>query len=229
MDRYPHLRSTRGILRGIDYFGTLLFAANGSIIAATHGMDLLGAIAVGTITACGGGTVRDVVILGRIPFWSGPDGETEYLWMSFAAAVAAFYAFPYYKEEWESRPVDWADGLCIGAFGVIGAMNGIRANLSPALCVLCATSTGTFGGATRDVLCNRPVRILHSYAEIYATCAASGGGAYLAVRALGLSPSARVWAGISVALALRYLAWTHEIKLPSYQRTGLDGFIVNKP
>ena len=61
----------------------------------------------------------------------------------------------------------------LGAFACIGAMNGIRAHVSMPLCVLCAMSTGTFGGAVRDVLTRRPegVRIFHSYTDIYATCA----------------------------------------------------------
>lgn len=61
----------------------------------------------------------------------------------------------------------------LGAFACIGVMNGIRANVSMPLCVLCAVSTGTFGGAVRDVLTKRPggVRIFNSYADVYATCA----------------------------------------------------------
>ena len=220
MDRYPHLNSSRGILRGIDYLGTWVFAASGAITAATHGMDLLGAVAVGTITACGGGTVRDIVVFARPPFWSGPDGETEYLWMSAAAAIAGFYLYPEYKEAFESRAMDWTDALCIGAFGVIGAQNGIRGGLSPALCVLCGMSTGTFGGATRDVLTKRPVRIFHSYAEIYATTAAGAAAAYLCTRALALPLGFRIGAGISTAVAMRYCAWTYGLRLPSYESMG---------
>ena len=45
-------------------------------------------------------------------------------------------------------------------------MNGIRAGVSLPICVLCGVSTGTFGGAVRDVLARRPegVRIFNSYA-----------------------------------------------------------------
>lgn len=227
------MRSPRGILRGIDYFGTLVFAASGSITAASQGMDLLGAVAVGTITACGGGTVRDIVIFSRPPFWSGPDGEQEYLWMSLVAAVVAFYTYPHAREFYDSRAMDWADGFCLGAFGVIGAQNGIRAGLSVPLCVMCGMSTGTFGGATRDVLTKRPVRIFHSYSEIYATTAAAGAAAYLGVRSLGLPLGARVGSGIAVALAMRYLAWTHGLRLPSWETMGHSDLLnpghVKKP
>ena len=109
MDRYPHLRDVRGFLRLSDYIGTLAFASSGSILAASHGMDLLGAVALGTITAVGGGTVRDVVVLGRIPFWSGDEGETEYLWLAFAAAVGAFFMYPILPGVFDSEGAEFLD------------------------------------------------------------------------------------------------------------------------
>ena len=109
MDRYPHLRDVRGFLRLSDYLGTLAFASSGSILAASHGMDLLGAVAIGTITAVGGGTVRDVVVLGRIPFWSGKDGETEYLWLAFVAAAGAFFLYPSMPEVFDSDSAEFFD------------------------------------------------------------------------------------------------------------------------
>ena len=51
MPRYPSLSSVGGVLRGLDYAGTLVFASGGAIAAASSGFDLLGAVAVGTITA----------------------------------------------------------------------------------------------------------------------------------------------------------------------------------
>jgi len=220
MDRYPSPFSTRGLLRGADYFGTFVFAASGSITAATYGLDLLGSVALGTITAVGGGTVRDVVILGRKPFWSGDDGESEYLWMSLIAAATAFFAYPYIPDFFDSKEMEWADAISLGAFAVIGAQNGIRAGLSPALCVLCGVSTGTFGGATRDVLAKRPVRIFNSYAELYATTAAGGAAAYLLARAAALPLSARVSVGVASTVALRFAAWTNGLTLPDWKSMG---------
>lgn len=84
LDRIPHISSTRGILRGLDWAGTAVFAASGAIAAAEANFDLLGAVAVGTVTAVGGGTLRDLVIFARAPFWStaaADGGEPE---VSFA-------------------------------------------------------------------------------------------------------------------------------------------------
>jgi len=168
-------------------------------------LDLLGAVALGTITAVGGGTVRDVVILGRVPFWSGKDGEEEYLWLSLLAAGLTFFVYPKMTSAFDNEAVELADSLGLGAFAVIGVQNGIRAGLSAPLCILCGVSTGTFGGATRDVLAQRPggVRIFNSYAEIYATVAMASGGSYLLARKMGLPLGGRIAAGVGISMAMR--------------------------
>ena len=54
--------------------------------------------------------------------------------------------------------------------------------------IACGMFTATFGGVIRDVLMSRPVRILHSYTDIYASAAL--GGACFELR-LPLSGTAR--------------------------------------
>lgn len=50
---------------------------------------------MGTITATGGGTVRDV-LLGNTPvFWM---HETEYLWMCLATTIGIFFLWSYLAE-----------------------------------------------------------------------------------------------------------------------------------
>ena len=76
-------------LRGLDYVGTVAFAASGTMVAGHAGMDILGCTMVGTITSLGGGTIRDL-LLGRTPvFWF---KEIEYLLLCVGTALAAFYA-----------------------------------------------------------------------------------------------------------------------------------------
>ena len=74
-------------LRGLDYVGTVAFAASGTMVAGHAGMDILGCTMVGTITSLGGGTIRDL-LLGRTPvFWF---REVEYLLLCVGTALAAF-------------------------------------------------------------------------------------------------------------------------------------------
>ena len=220
MPRFPWSdgATVPGLLRGADWFGTAVFAMTGTLAAATRGMDILGSTIVGTITAVGGGTVRDLLLgRGRRAFWM---EEIEYLWICVGTGVATFLAWPHLEracgvkdtDEW----VDWADAIGVGAFCVIGAMNGIRAGVPCAAAVACGMFTATFGGVIRDVLVSRPVRILHSYTDIYATTALTGATTYMLVRAAGAPVSARILAGAGTAVALRKLAWSNDLRLPTY-------------
>lgn len=110
----------------------------------------------------------------------------------------------------------WSDHLGVGAFAVIGAMNALRLGLPQPIPILCGIMTATFGGACRDLLTNRPVRIFHSMAEIYATSAAAGAVAYCAVRALGAPTPLRILGGVGAAMASRVLAQHHALRLPEW-------------
>ena len=90
------------------------------------------------------------------------------------------------------------------------------------VCVLCGVSTATFGGCVRDVLCGKPPRILHSKAEIYATCAGMGALVYsVGGRHFGLTRTAMV-AGVGTAFVARYIAWSNDVKLPVAKRRMSD-------
>ena len=209
-------------------------ATTGAITAATYGLDLLGVCMVGTITAVGGGTLRDLVIFGRRPFWSGADGEVEYIYLSLASAAAAFFLYPSLKERGllheDGALLQWGDAIGLGAFAVIGCMNGIRGGLSPLLCVVCGVSTATFGGLTRDVLIARQggVRILHSHAELYASCAGAASAAYLLARALALPLGARIFAGVAVGVGARALSWEHGLRLPTWASLGRGDMVLKR-
>ena len=226
MPRYPSLACPGGVLRALDYGGTAVFAFTGAHTAAAHGLDLLGVLLVGTVTAVGGGTLRDLVVFARAPFWSGADGETEYLYISLASAALAFFALPELRRAGalheEGPLLQWGDALGLGAFAVIGAQNGLRARLPPLLCLLCGVMTATFGGLTRDVLVAREggVRILHSHAELYASCAGAGAGAYLAAAALRAPLWARVCLGVGAGAAARAAAWQQGLRLPTWSTLG---------
>jgi uncharacterized membrane protein YeiH len=92
------------------------------LITASCNLDLLGAVALGTLTAVGGGTIRDVIIMGRTPFWSGKDGEEEYLWLSLFAAGLTFFLYPKdeFRKVFDHEAMEWSDSLGLGAFAVIG-------------------------------------------------------------------------------------------------------------
>jgi len=50
----------------LDYIGTFAFAVSGAMLAVEKGMDIIGLLVLSTVTAVGGGIVRDIII-GKIP------------------------------------------------------------------------------------------------------------------------------------------------------------------
>jgi uncharacterized membrane protein YeiH len=255
LSRFPNFRTPGGILRGLDYGGTLTFAMSGTITAAQSGLDVFGCSMVAMITAVGGGTIRDAVFLARRPFWT---SETEYIWMSVITGFLTFFTWPLvlgWKEERRmlkekkdrqmdhyeviernnkrlegeggSRKDDYYDevdavldtfdAIGLAAFAIIGAQNGVRAGMPIVVSAICGMATSTFGGLTRDVLCGRPVRIVHSNAEVYAQPALAGAVTYLGAKGMNLSPGLRIGSAMFVCLGSRYMAVKHDVKLYTWE------------
>lgn len=78
----------------------------------------------------------------------------------------------------------------------------------------------------RDLTLRKPIRILHSHAELYASTAAAGGLAYMGTRAMGGPVWLRIWAGVGTAVAGRWASWTWGVRLPSW--TGVQESDVGK-
>jgi uncharacterized membrane protein YeiH len=215
LPRYPEFDSVNGLLRFADWVGTVSFAVTGTITAGIYGMDFLGCVLVGTITATGGGTLRDM-FLGNTPvaFLL----EVEYLAMCVVAALLTFYLWKECNDrgiiKLDGPVLWWTDTLGIGAFAVIGAQNGIRRHMHPLACIACGMFTATFGGVMRDILVKKDVRIMHSHAELYATSAILGSSAYCAVKALGGTPAMRILGGVGTGMMSRYVADKYKLRLP---------------
>ena len=203
MPRYPNL-TIPGMLRGSDYVGTASFALTGTLLAASKGLDCFGAPVIGLITAVGGGTIRDFVLgAGRRAFWM---EEQEYVYIALATGVATFFGWEYAKKHFEEvRDDAWwieaSDALGVGAFCVIGCMNGVRAGVSAINCIACGVFTAT-GGGVMERRHRRGDRrgFFHSYATAYATPAAAGAATYLLARKMGVSTSARIVSGVTVGI-----------------------------
>ncbi|RHY17621.1 hypothetical protein DYB37_004711 [Aphanomyces astaci] len=227
LPRWPGLSSATAVLRILDIIGTSFFAASGSLAAAMSGCDLVGCIIVGCITAVGGGTWRDILLLHKQPFWV---QEWEYLVLAVAVSVLLFLT-------WGLLPLgqtvlgatlkaangdagvlmDWGDALGIGAASVIGAMNGIRSDCPVVISALCGMVTATCGGFTRDVVLNRTVRILYSHAEVYAVITLTGAAAYLSLqRLLPKHQALRIAFCVLLVIVLRQQAWTHGWRMPTW-------------
>mmetsp|Transcript_612 Transcript_612/g.832 ORF Transcript_612/g.832 Transcript_612/m.832 type:complete len:192 (+) Transcript_612:243-818(+) len=185
-------------------------------MAGYAGMDVLGCVIVGTITSVGGGSIRDIMIGSTPVFWM---IEVEHLWISVIASFCSFFTASLLSEEFiptRSKIFSIFEALGVSAFCVIGAQKGLRMGFQPFICLILGVITASFGGVIRDVLCQKPPRILHSNAEIYASTAFSGASAYIILRRLRFSSVVRIVGGFLTAFSLRSAAMIFDIRLPTW-------------
>ena len=114
--------------------------------------------------------------------------------------------------------LDTLDAIGLSTFAIIGAQNGVRAGMPMLVSAICGMATSTFGGLTRDVLCGRPIRIVHSNAEVYAPPALVGATIYLAAKRWGASPAMRIWSSMGMCMGSRFIAIKNDVKV-SYLNT----------
>ncbi len=164
-------------ISALDLFGTVAFAVAGVLSAADRDLDLFGIIVAGTVTAIGGGTLRDLV-LGRLPvFWV---LNPEYLWLTFSASVLTFFLAR--KYHMPRKIILIADAIGLAVFTVIGAEISLLQGFLPIIAIVTGVMTGVFGGAARDIFIAQVPLLFRR--ELYATPAFLGAIFFVAARIL---------------------------------------------
>ena len=148
--------------------GTAVFAVNGALTAIQAArLDIVGVITLGTITAIGGGVLRDV-LLGVHP----PEGLADWRFLVVALAASAL-VFVVHRPL--SRLVRWVtvfDAAGLGLFSITGTLAALHAGTSPLLAIILGATTAVGGGTFRDLLTSRVPLILTS--DLYAIPALLG-------------------------------------------------------
>ena len=79
----------------LDICGTVVFAFSGALKAGRKGMDIIGMMIIASITSMGGGTLRDILMVGsgeeHVVFWM---KTPLYLEISLITALLTFCAWP---------------------------------------------------------------------------------------------------------------------------------------
>ena len=163
--------STEIVLLIMEWIGTISFAASGALVAIRHSLDLFGVVTVGTITAVGGGVLRDILI-GSVPpkIFSNPVILLISVLVSLVVFVVAYFCRKNFSKI--SEKIDAVnlvfDALGLGAFSIAG-IEVTRLALpqsSAILLIFLGAITGVGGGVLRDILVNEKPYILtkHVYA-----------------------------------------------------------------
>jgi uncharacterized membrane protein YeiH len=193
----------------IDLAGVAVFAISGALAAGRKSLDLLGVLVIATVTAMGGGTLRDL-LLDRPVFWM---VNTAYLWVIIAATVITLIYVRYLPVP--RGALRAADALGLALFAISGAQIAEAAGYSGLIAIILGTMSGTAGGIVRDILTAEIPLILRS-GEIHATAAIVGIAAYLALQAVGVNPQIGAYIGMAVVAILRFIAIYTQLKMPTF-------------
>jgi uncharacterized membrane protein YeiH len=190
-----------GLLEVLDVTGVAVFAASGALAAARKKLDLLGMVVIATVTAIGGGTLRDL-LLGRALFWL---VQPTYLYVILIAALGTVVYTRWFSPP--DRALAILDALGLALFTIIGSQVAESLEHKGVVVVVMGTLTGVAGGVVRDVLTGEIPLILRK-GQIYATAAIAGAVAYLLLQALLDRTTAGLCAmALIAAIRLGAIAW----------------------
>ncbi|MTB65052.1 trimeric intracellular cation channel family protein [Streptococcus sp. zg-86] len=164
-----------------NYIGTISFAVSGTIKGFKKKLDIFGITLLATITAIGGGVIRDTMV-NQIP---AALVEPSSIYLSIVVSII-MYLFVIMKKNESPRDktlyhflsktnlVFDAIGLVI--FALIGASTGVELGLNGLTSGILAALTGVGGGIVRDLLVNETPLVLKE--DVYAVLALFTGISY---------------------------------------------------
>lgn len=194
----------------VDLFGTAIFAVSGVLLAGRLRMDPFGVIVLGSVTAIGGGTIRDMSLGATPVFWI---KDTTYLWVIFVTCLLTMALVRKPKRlPWWMLPVCDAIGLAV--FVGIGVEKTLLYQDSYMVAVIMGVITGCGGGIIRDILAREVPMVLKS--EVYATACIIGGVFQTTALAMGYSNTPALLAGILATLIIRLGAIRWHLSLPIF-------------
>lgn len=191
--------------------GTAVFAINGALTAIQAArLDIVGVITLGTITALGGGVLRDV-LLGIHP----PEGLADWRFLVTALAASAL-VFMVHKPL--ARLVRWVtvfDAAGLSLFSITGTLTALHAGASPLLSIILGATTAVGGGTFRDLLTSRVPQILTS--DLYAIPALLGATGTWALWALDWHHPLAYLAAGAACFGLRMVGVRYKLHAPRVQ------------
>ena len=197
------------ILLALDVLGTLTFALNGALTASRRvRLDVVGVLALGVVTAIGGGLIRDVLI-GDTP----PAALTHWYYL-VAALVGSLAAWLIARPPRAlSRAIILLDALGLSVFAVAGAQKAVAFGLGPGAAVVLGTITAVGGGTLRDVLIRDVPSVLTS--DLYAIPAIVGAATAVLAGSAGVATVPAAALGAALCFGIRVLGVRFKLQAPS--------------
>ncbi len=192
----------------MEIIGTIAFAVSGALVAIEKSFDYYGIVILATITAVGGGIVRDVIINRNIPVAM---EDPIYVIISIATAFAVILL--YKRVVMQTRILLVSDAIGLAAFTAIGVETALAESVyTPFVAITLAVLTGTGGGIIRDI-CAKEIPFVFKK-EIYSIASIIGSIAFMVTLHYSANKEIAMYLCFGCTLAIRVLALIRKWKLP---------------
>lgn len=201
----------------VEILGTVAFATSGAMVAINKRVDIFGVLVLSSITALGGGCIRDILI-GTLP----PRMFSDYRYVAVAVIVSLFVfivAYTFRNQYQKSQKIvdsvnNVFDAVGLGIFTVTGVQVAIESGfkMNSILAVCLGVITGIGGGVLRDVMLREIPFVLKK--RIYALASIAGGVVYYNMYLGGVSRTLSIIVAVAVTFVIRLLATIFKLNLP---------------
>ncbi len=197
------------LLHYLFIMGICVEAITGALAAGRKKMDFFGVMLIATITALGGGTVRDVLFNTYPITWV---SHPEYILYTAAwGFLTIFFAHSLVRI---MKLFLILDALGLSAFVIIGTQKVLDHGMSPAIAIIGGMLTGICGGMLRDILCNDIPLVLRK--ELYAVIALAGAVLFISLEHFHIAHNINVIVVLLSIFIARLLAIFFHIQIPVF-------------
>lgn len=201
----------------VEILGTIAFATSGAMVAISKRVDIFGVLVLSSVTALGGGCIRDILI-GALP--PRMFSDYRYVMVSVIVSLLVFIIAYIFRDLYQKsqKIVDSVnnifDAVGLGVFTVTGVQVAIESGfkMNSILAVCLGVVTGIGGGILRDMMLREIPFVLKK--RIYALASIAGGVVYYNLYLAGFGRTKSIILAVLVTFVIRILATIFRLDLP---------------